>query len=235
MPLTIKICGLRTPEALDVALDSGADMVGFVFFPPSPRNLGLALARTLGEQVRGRAIKVALTVNANNDMLSDIVEALKPDMLQLHGKETPERVGVVRSRFGLPVMKAIPVAERKDLSPVRQYAQVADRLIFDARAPQEATRPGGLGKPFDWTLLRGIDPGVPFMLSGGLDASNVDEALRVTRAPGVDVSSGVERAPGEKDPDKIRAFIRAARAAEAKHFSSPLQLGEASIVRNSVK
>ena len=235
MPLTIKICGLRTPEALEVALDSGADMVGFVFFPPSPRNLGLALARTLAEQVRGRASKVALTVNANNDMLSDIVEALKPDMLQLHGKETPERVGVVRSRFGLPVMKAIPVAERKDLSPVRQYAQVADRLIFDARAPQEATRPGGLGKPFDWTLLRGIDPGVPFMLSGGLDASNVDEALRITRAPGVDVSSGVERAPGEKDPDKIRAFIRAARAAEAKHFSSPLQLGEASIVRNSVK
>jgi len=235
MPLTIKICGLRTPEALDAALDSGADMVGFVFFPPSPRNLGLALARTLGEQVRGRASKVALTVNANNDMLSDIVEALKPDMLQLHGKETPERVGVVRSRFGLPVMKAIPVAERKDLSPVRLYAQVADRLIFDARAPQEATRPGGLGKPFDWTLLSGIDPGVPFMLSGGLDADNVHEALRVTRAPGVDVSSGVERAPGEKDPDKIRAFIRAVRLAEAKLFSSPLQLGEASIVRNSVK
>ncbi len=232
MPLTIKICGLMTPQALDVALDSGADMVGFVFFAPSPRNLGLELARTLGERVHGRAGKVALTVNANDHTLGDIVDALKPDMLQLHGKETPERVAVVRSRFGLPVMKALPIAERADLSPIREYAQVADRLIFDARAPQDATRPGGLGKPFDWTLLSGIDPGVPFMLSGGLDANNVAQALRITRAPGVDVSSGVERAPGEKDPDKIRAFIRAARVAEAEIFSPPLQLGETSIVRS---
>jgi phosphoribosylanthranilate isomerase len=232
MPLTIKICGLMTPQALDVALDSGADLVGFVFFAPSPRNLGLELARTLGERVRGRAGKVALTVNANNHTLGGIVDALKPDMLQLHGKETPERVAVVRSRFGLPVMKAVPIAERADLSPIREYAQVADRLIFDARAPQDATRPGGLGKPFDWTLLSGIDPGIPFMLSGGLDANNVAQALRITRAPGVDVSSGVERAPGEKDPDMIRAFIRAARVAEAEIFSPPLQLGEASIVRS---
>ena len=233
MPLTIKICGLTSPQALDVALDSGADLVGFVFFPPSPRNLGLELARTLGERVHGRAGKVALTVNANNHTLGDIVDALKPDMLQLHGKETPERVAVVRSRFGLPVMKALPIAERRDLSPIRQYAQVADRLIFDARAPQDANRPGGLGKPFDWTLLSGIDVGVPFMLSGGLDVGNVAEALRITRAPGVDVSSGVERSPGEKDPDKIRAFIRAARVAEAEIFSPPLQLGESSIVRST--
>jgi phosphoribosylanthranilate isomerase len=230
MPLTIKICGLTTPQALDVALDSGADLVGFVFFAPSPRNLGLELARTLGERVRGRAGKVALTVDANNHTLGSIVDALKPDMLQLHGKETPERVAVVRGRFGMPVMKALPIAERGDLSPIREYAQVADRLIFDARAPQEATRPGGLGKPFDWTLLRGIDPGIPFMLSGGLDANNVAQALRITRAPGVDVSSGVERAPGVKDPDMIRAFIRAARVAEAEIFSPPLQLGETSIV-----
>ena len=137
-------------------------------------------------------------------------------MLQLHGRETPERVAAVRARFGLPVMKALPIAERKRSRAASDlYAKVADRLIFDARAPQDATRPGGLGKPFDWTLLKGIDPGIPFMLSGGLDAGNVAEALRITRAPGVDVSSGVERAPGEKDPDKIRAFIRAARAAEA--------------------
>jgi phosphoribosylanthranilate isomerase len=235
MSLTVKICGLRTLETLDVALESGADLVGFVFFPPSPRNLGLELARTLGERVRGRAGKVALTVNANNHTLGEIIETLKPDMLQLHGKETPERVAVVRSRFGLPVMKAIAIAERKDISPVRQYARVADRLIFDARAPQDATRPGGLGKPFDWTLLGGIAPGVPFMVSGGLDAGNVAEALRITRAPGVDVSSGVERTPGEKDPDKIRAFIRAARVAEAQLFSPPLQLGETSIVRNPAK
>jgi phosphoribosylanthranilate isomerase len=235
MPLSIKICGLKTPQALDVALDSGADMVGFVFFPPSPRHLGWEAARALGQRAQGRALKVALTVDANNQMLGDIVEALKPDMLQLHGTETPERVAVVRSRFGLPVMKALPIAERKDLSPMRQYAQVADRLIFDARAPQDATRPGGLGKIFDWTLLKDINAGVPFMLSGGLDADNVAEALHVTRAPGVDVSSGVERAAGEKDPDKIRAFVRAARVAEAELFSSPLQLGETSIVRNTVK
>jgi len=153
-------------------------------------------------------------------------------MLQLHGSETPERVVAVRTRFGLPVMKALPVAERKDLSTVRQYAQFVDRLIFDARAPKDATRPGGLGRPFDWTLLKDIKAPVSFMLSGGLDADNVLEALRITRAPGVDVSSGVERSPGEKDPDKIRAFIRAARVAEAELFSAPLQLGESSIVRS---
>ena len=231
MPLLIKICGLRSPQTLDVALDSGADLVGFVFFAPSPRNLGLEAARTLGQRVQGRAGKVALTVDANDDNLLDIIAALKPDMLQLHGSETPERVIAVRTRFGLPVMKALPVAERKDLSQIRQYAHVVDRLIFDARPPRDATRPGGLGKTFDWTLLKDLNAGVPFVLSGGLDADNISEALHITRASGVDVSSGVERAPGEKDPDKIRAFIRAARAAEAEFSSPPLQLGELSIVR----
>ena len=215
MSLLVKICGLKTPEALDVALESGADLVGFVFFPPSPRNLTPEAARSLGERVKGRAGKVALSVDADDAALAAIVEALKPDMLQLHGIESPERVTALRARFGLPVMKAVPVAERKDLARVEFYKHVADRLIFDARAPREATRPGGLGTPFDWTLLKGVDPGIPYMLSGGLDAGNVAEALRVTRAPGVDVSSGVECAPGEKDPDKIRAFIRAARAAAA--------------------
>jgi phosphoribosylanthranilate isomerase len=214
MPLLVKICGLKTPEALDVALESGADLVGFVFFAPSPRHLALAAARALGERVKTRAGKVALTVDADDETLRSVVEALKPDMLQLHGRETPERVTALRARFGLPVMKAVPIAARKDLARIDVYKKVADRLIFDARAPQDATRPGGLGTPFDWTLLKGIDPGIPYMLSGGLDAGNVADALRITRAPGVDVSSGVERAPGEKDPDKIRAFIRAARAAE---------------------
>jgi phosphoribosylanthranilate isomerase len=227
MALSIKICGLKTPEAVDVALEFGADLVGFVFFGPSPRNLDLPTARTLGERVNGRAGKVALTVDATDDELSAIVAALKPDMLQLHGTETPDRVVAVRTRFGLPVMKALPISERGDLSPIRLYAKIADRLIFDARAPQDATRPGGLGKPFDWTLLKGIDVGIPYMLSGGLDASNVTEAIRITGAPGVDVSSGVERAPGIKDPDKIRAFIRAARAAD------PLLLGEANVVRRA--
>jgi phosphoribosylanthranilate isomerase len=215
MALLVKICGLTTPQALDVALESGADLVGFVFFPPSPRNLKLEAAPALGERVKDRAGKVALTVDASDETLTGIVEALKPDMLQLHGSEPPERVTELRKRFGLPVMKALPIAERKDLARVDLYKKVADRLIFDARAPQDATRPGGLGQPFDWNLLKDIDPGIPFMLSGGLDASNVVEALRITRAPGVDVSSGVERAPGATDPDKIRAFIRAARAADA--------------------
>ena len=222
--LQIKICGLKTPEALDVALESGADLVGFVFFPPSPRTIGLEAARTLGARVHGRAGKVALTVDATDETLGAIVEALAPDMLQLHGTETPDRVVAVRTRFGLPVMKALPIAERGDLSPIRLYAHVADRLIFDARAPEAATRPGGLGTPFDWTLLKGIDVGIPYMLSGGLDADNVAEALRITNAPGVDVSSGVEREPGVKDPAKIRAFIRAARAADI------LPLGVSSIV-----
>jgi phosphoribosylanthranilate isomerase len=212
MPVEIKICGLMTPEAVDVALDAGADLVGFVFFPPSPRHLGFEAARALGARVRGRARKVALSVDADDDFLAASIEALKPDMLQLHGRESPERVVVVRTRFGLPVIKALPIETRSDLSPIRLYADVADRLLFDARAPREATRPGGLGKSFDWTLLAGIN-GMPFMLSGGLDASNVAEALRITRAPAVDVSSGVERAPGVKDLEKIRAFVRAVRQA----------------------
>jgi phosphoribosylanthranilate isomerase len=215
MALIVKICGLKTPEALDVAMESGADMAGFVFFPPSPRNLAYEMARALGERVKGRAEKVALTVDADDETFAALIEALKPDLLQLHGSEPPERVAMVRARFRLPVMKALPIAEHADLARIDLYKKVADCILFDARAPQDATRPGGLGTPFDWTLLKGVDPGIPFMLSGGLDAGNVAEALRITRAGGVDVSSGVERAPGEKDPDKIRAFIRAARAAEA--------------------
>ena len=215
MSLLVKICGLRTEEALDAALEAGADLVGFVFFAPSPRNLDFATARALGARVKGRAQKVALTVDADDASLDAIVKALAPDMLQLHGKEPPERVAAVKARFGLPVMKAIPVETKSDLAIVPSYARVADRLLFDARAPREATRPGGLGKPFDWRLLQNLDPRVPFMLSGGLDAGNVAEAIRITRAGGVDVSSGVERAPGDKDPEKMRAFIRAARAAAA--------------------
>jgi phosphoribosylanthranilate isomerase len=216
MSLIVKICGLSTPEALDVALDAGADMVGFVFFPPSPRHLAFDVAQMLGDRVRGRAYKVALTVDADDATFEAIVESLRPDLLQLHGKETPARVAALKRRFGRPVMKAIPVEKKTDLAPVADYVAVADRLLFDARAPREATRPGGLGKSFEWRLLERLAPGLPFMLSGGLDAGNVGEALRVTRAPGVDVSSGVERAPGEKDPDRIRAFVRAARDAASR-------------------
>jgi phosphoribosylanthranilate isomerase len=216
MSLMVKICGLSTPEALDVALDAGADMVGFVFFPPSPRHLAFDAARMLGDRVRGRARKVALTVDADDATFEAIVESLQPDLLQLHGREPPARVTALKQRFRLPVMKAIPVEGKADLALVADYVAIADRLLFDARAPREATRPGGLGKSFDWRLLKNLDPGRPFMLSGGLDAANVGEALRITGAGGVDVSSGVERAPGDKDPDKIRAFIRAAREAAAR-------------------
>jgi len=216
MSLIVKICGLSTAEALDAALDAGADMVGFVFFAPSPRHLAFDTARTLGRRVRTRAQKVALTVDADDALLDAVVEALRPDMLQLHGSEPPPRVAALKKRFRLPVMKAISVEARGDVAAATAYAAVADRLLFDARPPREATRPGGLGKAFDWHLLGGLDPGVPFMLSGGLDAGNVGEALRITRAAAVDVSSGVERMPGQKDPDKIRAFVRAARKAAAQ-------------------
>jgi phosphoribosylanthranilate isomerase len=220
MSLIVKICGLSTPEALEVALDAGADMVGFVFYPPSPRHLDFVHACSLATRVRGRAQKVALTVDADDMLLNAVMAAVQPDMLQLHGAESPTRVRVIRRSFFVPVMKALPIAAKGDLDAIDRYAGVADHLLFDARAPREATRPGGLGQAFDWHLLENVDSGLPFMLSGGLDADNVGEALRITRAAGVDVSSGVERAPGEKDPDKIRAFIRAARAA-AKPVTNP--------------
>ena len=213
MALVIKICGLTTPDTLEVALEAGADMVGFVFFPPSPRHLDERLAETLGRHVADRARKVALTVNADDALLATIIDTLKPDFLQLHGHEPPDRVSAVKRRFGRAVIKAIPIGAPGDLRCVDDYAGVADYVLFDARPPRAATRPGGLGSAFDWGLLENLDPGVPFMLSGGLDPENVARALALTRPQGVDVSSGVERAAGEKDPDKIRAFIRAAREA----------------------
>jgi len=214
MSLIVKICGLSTRETLDVALGEGADMVGFVFFPPSPRHLSFDVARDLGQAVKRRAGKVALTVDADDATLAGIVDALQPDLLQLHGHETPARLSDIKQRFRLPVMKALPIETSGDLAALPAYVEVADRILFDARPPKEATRPGGLGAAFDWHLLENLALKLPFMVSGGLHAGNVTEAVRVTRAGGVDVSSGVERAPGEKDPDMIRAFIRAARATE---------------------
>jgi phosphoribosylanthranilate isomerase len=212
MSLIVKICGLSSREALDVALQAGADMVGFVFFPPSPRHISLETARELGKQAKGSATKVALTVDTDDATLANIVEALQPDILQLHGRETVARLRDLKQIFGLPVMKAIAVESPADLAPLPGYAAVADRILFDARPPQEATRPGGLGAVFDWHVLEHLDLKLPFMVSGGLHAGNVAEAVRVTRAGGVDVSSGVERMPGVKDPEMIRNFIRAARA-----------------------
>ncbi|MGB3864196.1 MAG: phosphoribosylanthranilate isomerase [Xanthobacteraceae bacterium] len=225
MPLTVKICGLSTPETLAAALDAGADMVGFVFFPASPRHVDPGTAEQLGRQVGGRALKVALSVDADDALLADMIAALRPDILQLHGHESPARLRDIKRRFGLPVMKAVPVGSAADLAVLPDYAAVADRILFDARAPKEATRPGGLGAAFDWRLLQDLDLPIPFMVSGGLEAANVAEAVRITRAGGVDVSSGVERAPGVKDPDMIRDFIRAARAAEINRRETASHVG----------
>jgi phosphoribosylanthranilate isomerase len=214
MSLIVKICGLSTRETLDAALQARADMVGFVFFPASPRHISLETARDLGRQAKGRAVKVALTVDADDATLANIVEALQPDILQLHGRETVARLRDIKETFGLQVMKAIAVETPADLAPLPGYAAVADRILFDARAPKGATRPGGLGAVFDWHVLENLDLKLPFMVSGGLSAANVAEAVRVTGAAGVDVSSGVEQTPGVKDPEMIRAFIQATRATE---------------------
>jgi phosphoribosylanthranilate isomerase len=214
MSLIVKICGLSTRETLDVALDAGADMVGFVFFPPSPRHLSLELARELGKRAKGRAKKVALTVDADDATLGNIVEALQPDILQLHGGESVARVRDIKQKFGTQIMKVIAVETAADLAPLPGFAAVADSILFDARAPKGATRPGGLGAVFDWRVLENLDLKLPFMVSGGLNAGNVAEAVRISRAGGADVSSGVESAPGIKDPEMIRGFIRAARAPE---------------------
>jgi phosphoribosylanthranilate isomerase len=214
MSLTVKICGLSTAETLDAALQAGADMVGFVFFAPSPRHIGLETARELGRLAVGRAAKVALTVDADDATLANIVETLQPDILQLHGKETVARLRDIKRAFGVPVMKAIAVETAADLTQLSSYATVADRILFDARAPKDATRPGGLGTAFDWHVLENLDLALPFMVSGGLTVDNAAEAVRLTRAGGLDVSSGVERTPGIKDTEMIRAFIRAARATE---------------------
>ena len=212
---SIKICGLSTSETLEVALQCGADMVGFVFFDKSPRHIDLAQACTLGAQARGRAKIVALSVNADDVRHGAIVDAIRPDFLQLHGAESPQRVAQLRRRFDIPIIKAIGVSRAEDLAAVARYERVADWLLFDAKAPPGATRPGGNAIPFDWRLAHGIATSKPWMLSGGLDAENIAQAIALTSARCVDVSSGVESAPGVKDPIKIAAFIRSARSALA--------------------
>lgn len=215
MPLDIKICGLSTPETIAAALDGGASHVGFIFFPKSPRNVTPQQAAGLRQAANGRAKAVAVTVDATNESLDAIVSAMRPDMLQLHGKETPERVAQVRERFNLPVMKALSVSEPTDLLPIQGFVGVADRLLLDAKAPRGSELPGGNGVSFDWRLLAALDPGLDYMLSGGLNPGNVAEAIRIAHPPGLDVSSGVESAPGIKDIALIEAFFEAVRAAES--------------------
>ncbi len=211
----VKICGLSTPATLDAALSAGADMVGFVFFPKSPRHIDFETARVLGGRARGRARIVALTVDPDDALLQDVVDALDPDVLQLHGKESPERVAGIGARFGRLIMKAIGVETPEDLVAAGTYDGAADFLLIDAKPPKGATVPGGNGLAFDWRLVREFAPMRPWLLSGGLDATNVTEAVGATGARGVDVSSGVERAPGVKDEVKIAAFVAAAREAFA--------------------
>ena len=211
----IKICGINDALAMDAALAAGADLVGLVFFPLSPRAVSIEKAAMLAGLARGRARVVALTVDGDDTLIKGIVETVAPNLLQLHGEETPARVAELRARFGRPVIKAIPIAAATDLKAVPAYEAVADRLLFDARPPRDATRPGGHGRIFDWSLIASVERKKPVMLSGGLDPGNVAEAIRIARPDAVDVSSGVESAPGRKDPEKISAFVAAAHAASA--------------------
>lgn len=215
MTTEIKICGLKDRNALDTAITAGADLAGIVFFPKSPRNLDIEPAIELAEHARGRIRLVALTVNADDALIDAIAGKVRPDLIQFHGSESPERLAAVRERTGLGTIKAIGISGPQDLAAAGAYAGVCERLLLDAKPPAEADRPGGLGTAFDWTVLEGYEPGVPWLLAGGLTPDNVATALSVTRAPGVDVSSGVESAPGVKDPERIEAFIRAVRKHDA--------------------
>lgn len=213
MRLDIKICGLKTDKALAAAVAGGASHVGFIFFAKSPRYLEPAEAGRLREAARGKAIAVAVSVDASDAFLDEIVEKMQPDMLQLHGSETPERVAEVKARHGVPVMKALPLSEAADLERIKPFIGVADRFLFDAKPPKGSELPGGNGVAFDWRILAGLDGGVDYMLSGGLNAANIGDALRLANPPGIDISSGVESAPGVKDPALIEQFFRAVRAA----------------------
>jgi phosphoribosylanthranilate isomerase len=206
----VKICGVRTPAIIDIAAKEGADFIGLVLFPKSPRFVELEEARALIAIARGKIGSVAVVVDPDDKLVDGVAERVRPDLLQLHGEETPERVAAIKERTGLPLMKAIAVSEVGDVRAAADYAGIADYILFDAKAAPEAALPGGNGMQFNWYSLVGLKP--PFALSGGLTPDNVGEAISVTNASLVDVSSGVERAPGEKDADLVRSFIRAAKA-----------------------
>ncbi len=204
-----KICGISTPETMQAALDAGARWVGLVFFAKSPRNVSIATAAELSRMVGTGTRVVGLFVDPTDDFLDDVTGQVPLDLIQLHGGETPERVAAIRARFNLPVMKALKIGDAADLDAARAYESVVDMLLFDAKPPKGAILPGGNGVAFDWSLLTGRNWQKPWMLSGGLDPANVADAIRATGARAVDVSSGVEDAPGRKSPDLIRAFLSA--------------------------
>jgi phosphoribosylanthranilate isomerase len=205
----IKICGLKTPEAIDRALKRGATHIGFIFFEKSPRYVEPDIAGKLAEAARGKAKIVAVVVDPTNDDLDEIVTLLKPDMIQLHGNESPERVLTIKAVYALPVMKVFSVRDADDLKRVEAYIGIADRFLFDAKPPRGSELPGGNGVSFDWSLLSWLDGSVDYMLSGGLNKENIGEALAITNAPGIDVSSGVESAPGVKSLVMIDEFFDA--------------------------
>ena len=215
-PFDVKICGLKTPEAIEAALARGASHVGFVHFPKSPRHLEIEAMAALRDLVASRAETVIVTVDPDDALIDRFLGEVRPDWLQLHGRETPERVAEIKSRVfkdGVRIMKALPVAEAGDLAAVAPYQGIADRILLDSRRPKGSHLPGGNGVAFDWTLLSphmsGLDPALPIMLSGGLDAANVGYALRIARPAGLDISSGVESAPGVKDIGRIHQFFDA--------------------------
>ena len=211
-PPLIKICGIATPEALDAAIHSRADFAGFVFFPPSPRHVDAHAAAALAARGGGAIGRVGLFVDADDALIAESVQAGRLDALQLHGEETPERAAELRSRFGLPVWKALPVAAHADVDRAAAYRDAADLILFDAKTPKDAALPGGMGLRFDWSLLAAYREKMAWGLAGGLTPANVAQAIAQTGAPLVDTSSGVESAPGVKDPAKIAAFCTAARA-----------------------
>jgi phosphoribosylanthranilate isomerase len=210
--IRIKICGLTRPAHVAAAVGAGATYLGFNFFPKSPRSVDVETARSLAADVPVGVCKVGLVVNPTDDDLDAIFGQVPLDMVQLHGSETPDRVREVRAALGLPVMKAVGVAEAADLAGLEAHAAVADQILVDAKPPKDAVLPGGNGVTFDWRLIAGRRWPVPWMLAGGLTPDNVAEAIRLTGARQVDVASGVESAPGEKDADLIRRFVAAARA-----------------------
>lgn len=207
--IRVKICGLTRPEHVRAAVEAGARYIGVVFFPKSPRNVDISTAAELALEVPPGVAKVALVVNPDDALLDEITAAVPIDMIQLHGSESPERVAEIRARTGLPVMKAVGIAGEDDLALLDAYMPVADQILVDAKPPKDADVPGGMGVPFDWRLIAGRHWGKPWMLAGGLTPENVGLAVKLTGARQVDVSSGVESAPGEKDADLIRAFIEA--------------------------
>ena len=211
-PLIIKICGIKTPDILETVIASGADMVGFMHFARSPRHVSIEEIATLISEARGRIQTCVVLVNPDNSCVAEVA-ALGPDWIQLHGPETPHRVEAIRAEAGVEIMKALPIGSADDVAHVAAFVDVADSILLDAKPPKGADRPGGLGETFDWSLLKALDPSIPFMLSGGLTPQTVADAIRSVRPYGVDVSSGVETAPGIKDKRLIEAFIRNARAA----------------------